>query len=157
MTLNTTMLVLDPVSPEALWSKANELIVPDDVAQPTPVIDMDEGDWVLTRNPAGMGLRALLWMYVRKPGTGKGLLYDYNHDSDEYETPGPDPRIPDCYAEIQWDTAYAYRGDNDEGCSGLHRRITGAMGTWLDSQGIDWIAQNEYTGNWAKCPMPDKG
>ncbi len=55
------------------------------------------------------------------------------------------------------DTAYGYDmliGSFACSADELHRHITGAVGEWLDRQGIDWAAHNNVTGEWAKRPMP---
>jgi hypothetical protein len=47
--------------------------------------------------------------------------------------------------EVSIDTGYGYRGP-DGGCRDLHARVVAELGQWLDSKGIAWSWQNEFTG-----------
>lgn len=53
---------------------------------------------------------------------------------------------PACWAEVDLDTAYGYRGPNGIGCGDLHALIVAALGQQLTANGIRWKWRNEFTG-----------
>lgn len=160
MTLDTTMRIFDKIDPEQLWAVAMELIVPEDREGPLPKPKIEtRGEWVQSMNPPGSGLSAWLMMYVKigeldwvYPPTREDYegWYADDYTWDEYVARAGLPYL----VELSWDTAYGYQKHPGYGCSNLHYDVTKRVGEWLNSQGIDWIAQNEYTGEWAKTPMP---
>lgn len=167
MTLDTKLRIFEKVDPEQVWPLATSLARPPDWSGPDPTPDIKRnGQWIETWNPAGIGFNAWVIMYVN---TGPEPGWRHPPTSDEWEKWHNNPEYPDdtqswddyvaghgppCWVELSWDTAYSYR-DKLGGCGDLHRRITAAVGEWLDGQGIDWSAMNEYTGKWEKCPMPN--
>lgn len=64
-------------------------------------------------------------------------------EEDEGE-PEP-PTIPAHHYRVNWDTGYAYRDDKG-GCEALHARLIFALGSYLESLGVTWSWQNEFTG-----------
>lgn len=166
MTLDTRLRIFEKVDPEQLWPLASGLAKPIDWegSEPVPEIKSD-GEWVTTLNPCGVGYNAWVFMYVN---TGAEMSWHYpptREDWQRWHQNGDEDDMtwdqyvagygPACWVELSWDTAYGYWDTLGRGCSDLHRDITEAVGKWLDDQGIDWMAQNEFTGEWAKCPMPN--
>ena len=104
-----------------------------------------EDGWVKEATVLGQGLCSLTeieWVDGSDPLDPDAWMYD-----DDF--PAPDDPIL-CYASIRFDTGYSFQPS----ASGLHRDLTRELGDWLDVHGLDWVAQNEPTGEWGKCPMP---
>ena len=83
--------------------------------------------------------------YVESGGLrGDGIVV---HDED-CEDPCEYGHLRDAfpyYASINLDTSYGYSGKG-ESCGTLHAKIVGSIGSWLDSEGIRWCWENEFTG-----------
>ena len=160
MTLTTRFFIIDRVSPEGLWASVSaDLLDVSDVPDgfvPSFGIEEDwchkHGDsspdvrWVMTRNHVAQGVAA--WMYMSVAINGPGHRYNY---PDEARSD-----LPPHHAEVSWDTSYGYRSNDGRftSASALHQHLSGRLGEWLDTQGIEWLAQDEYTGEVAKRPAP---
>ena len=164
MTLNTSMMILDPFNPEATWAFLNERLIhhstdwpegkiPEMQIGPRYTLGSGEDNWVRTFNHLGQGLCAALDLDIPIGGEPADYYLRFAEPDDDFT----DPRHTLCYGMVSWDTTYGYRDDQGRSCSDLHRELTAELGAWLDEQGIDWLAQNEFSGRWAKCPMPDEG
>ena len=91
----------------------------------------------------GQGLAA--WLCVHHADDGP-LEIVSAEEAEEW-----DDEIPPCNKHcirIDWDTGYAYRGRNGEGCGDLHARMVAAVGRWLDEQGLTWWWHDECRGEW---------
>lgn len=106
-------------------------------------------------HPCGIGLPA--WLLIRYRPTGTRVITeparegwmdddDYEHEKD-YVALQPMNNGFGCI-QVNWDTAYGYRGPNGESCSTLHALYVAALGKWCDDRGILWKWKNEYTGEW---------
>src|SRR5205823_6033355 len=89
----------------------------------------------------GQGLPALMWV---EELSGEAEGHEDYCDEDctgEYHDPAG-------HIEINYDTAYNYRADNNASCGDLHAYITREIGTWLDSQGATWQWYDESGDGW---------
>lgn len=138
MTLRTTVGIASPVPVTKVWDYCQGLLG-DPCCQHHELLS--DGTQMHYQNERGQGLPALLSMDVAIDGP---LVAD----SDDEEP------HPFCL-RVAFDTAYSYKTDTGESCSDLHRRLTAALGAWLDDQGADWWAQDEFTGTWHhRRPVP---
>lgn len=156
MTLATHVRVKAPIPLEALWTKCREIvgIDPDDKRFSDEEMTWRKG----TRHRMmglGLGYNALLSINYKQDAffdpRAEAAECD-DEDDREYILREPDPY----FYRVTFDTAYGY-GDDGETCSTLHYKYTKILGAWLDEQGVDWVACDEFTGEWGKCPMPREG
>lgn len=150
MTLSTSLVVIDPMDPKAVFDFTLALVAEDFPRVPTwehrPPGERP-GDYVTT---CGQGLPA--WLFVHY-GTDGPLTYYDREEVEEYGRDDPDFTVPPCNEHcirINWDTGYSYRGPSGEGCGDLHARYIATVGRWLDEQGKTWWWHNEFTGEWHK-------
>lgn len=104
----------------------------------------------------GLGWEDGEWIGSTPDGFCSALDVSHNRGllltpADYGEGPSTDPPA---YVDIRLDTAYGYRGPDGERCDAIHDRIVVALGTWLDEQGADWWAMNEYNGEWHHRSAP---
>lgn len=156
MTLDTRVQVRGQIDYREVWLKCNQLIGAHEGIKFTdePVPEWkdgerksgpEDGEWFIW-NDLGQGLCALLDIHYRKdaPLVAPGQHGSYcDGEADGCSEPCGIP----CWLEISFDTAYSYRGENDEGCGDLHARLVALLGRWLDSKGIRWSWTNEFTGD----------
>lgn len=152
MTLATSIHIQAPLNYQLVFLKARETIgIP--AEHPFKV----EGD-------TGLGWDNGQW--VRSVPGGFRSALDVSHNNGELlvsecsewcEQPCDYHRdLPPAYIDVRLDTAYGYHGPNGESCSDLHRSIVAQLGAWLDEQGVNWWAQDEFTGEWHErtpCPV----
>lgn len=96
----------------------------------------------------GIGLPAWLLTSYR-PG-GPSRVPD-GEDWDKYEREARDEDPFDNgwgSIQINFDTAYSYRGPNGEGCSQLHALYITALARSFEELGLDWKWRDEYQGEW---------
>lgn len=113
---------------------------------PDPTSDMSwERDRAYSHNmQIGQGLPALMWVDHNRGelvSTGGHGEYCEPDCDGEYDDPAG-------YIEINYDTAYGYRADNNASCSDLHAWITQEIGAWLDQQGASWQWYDESGYGW---------
>jgi hypothetical protein len=136
VTLDTRIYVQGPVDHKALFLKCNQLL-----GAHEGVRSSDDGKCI--SNEPMQDLDAWLIIHYGDPlrdGTCPRMPHEPDDDDDCW-----DHHKPACYAEVSIDTAYGYHGP-DGGCGDLHARIVAELGQWLDSKGIAWSWQNEFTG-----------
>jgi hypothetical protein len=167
MTLNTSVAIHGAYNVQEIYAHCRMLLnTPEDVE---PWTGPDEGQersyrhgqrWI--GNPGGIGLPAWLQIYYGVDGpmthrcdkwcsTELGGEWGTTQDQiDEHDRDVATDPTANGWAgiEVTFDTTYSYRGENDEGCSALHARLVAQLGAWLDSRGLEWKWQNEYTGEW---------
>lgn len=156
MTLSTHVRIIGShISGEGLLAKCRELIgIPE--SQPVTVgLDYCQGsEWVWTRSTPG-GFNAALDILSHPGGPANAGLRYHDPEYCDEELGGCTCLVdtPDCDYEVDFDTAYGYRGDG--GCDGLHRHLTTELGKWVESLGGDWWAKDEYHGDWwHRTPAP---
>lgn len=93
----------------------------------------------------GQGLPALMWVDFAHPGQ---VLGGEGHDEDCESDCDGGFHDPAGYIEINYDTAYGYRADNNASCGDLHAFITREIGAWLDMQGATWKWYDESGWGW---------
>ncbi len=136
MTLDTRVYIQGRIDYREVFVKCNQLI---GAHEGIKFEDKPGNIW----NVPGQGLCALLDIYH---GDGEPLREPGEHakycdgEADDCFTPCGTP----CWVEVSFDTAYGYR-DGEEGCGDLHARLVAELGQWLDSKGIAWQWQNEFT------------
>lgn len=164
MTLDTRVAIGAPIDAHELYAFCRTLL--DTPEHVEPDTGSAWGDERLARigNPGGIGLAA--WLSISYTTDG-GPFPRHEHDKwcsveldGEYETTqteidahaesvATDPTDNGwAYAEVSFDTAYSFRGEDGETCSDLHARLVTALGAWLDARAIDWKWRNEHTGEW---------
>lgn len=129
MTLSTKVFLSGgPVDPEELlaWINVNLLDAPDAIRS-----DFDAGVGAPTiSNRVGQGLDA--WVII-------------THNNGDPINYAQHPR--DAVAEIDFDTAYGFRGPNGEGCSALHAGyIRRLLAEYVEPRGLTLAWQDEFTG-----------
>ena len=156
MTLSTHMWVLDPVDIEQLWPVGRSLIhhYSERVGEAEWTDRPVDRRWY-TGAPDGSRTRmhtigqGFCSMYIVEYVEGGGLRGDgvVVHDEDcedPCEYGHPRDAFP-YYVSVNLDTSYGYSA-NGESCGSLHAKIVGSVGAWLDTQGIRWCWENEFTG-----------
>ena len=151
MTLSTSIRIADPVNPELVFLKAREIIgIP--------------AEHPFTIGDKGLGWDNGVWIASRPDGFRSALDVSHAHgdllidECDEYcDTPcDHHAKQPPAYVDVRLDTTYGFRGPNGETCGDVHREVCARLGAWLDEQGLDWWAMDEYTGEWhhrTPCPI----
>lgn len=158
MTLNTTFYITTPgIDPNTVWNALLDVVEPEDFPHSredyTETDDADERGWgptgsIMTNTHINIGLNALCFMWHNEDGSA--LAYDEAY-TDDPEEEDPDEDIwfvPRGYIKLNFDTAYGYRGPNNEGCSDLHGRIVTRLAEVVTEQGGEYVWQDEYTGEW---------
>ena len=142
MTLTTTVAILDPISPEAVWCQAERIL---GAERATFAINTDVvAGWSFTMNTPDQGYDALLAMRARTCT-----------DAEPYDETSPDADIL-----VSFDTPYSGTSRFGEDSDTLHRRLCAELGAWLDIMGLRWSAQDEYSGIWhdrTPCPIETVG
>jgi hypothetical protein len=142
---------------EELYQVNREMLGTPDAVEPIRGPEEYDGPGVrrIDHRP-GIGLPAWLLMNYRAEGS-KAIPFtpdsDWEYEGDELEEERRyherDPwRNGTASIQVNWDTAYSYRGPHGESCSDLHALYIEHVGRWLDERGIDWHWKNEYTGEW---------
>lgn len=152
MTLATSVHIQAPINHQLVFLKCREIIgIP---AEHPFQIHADKG----------LGWKDGEWIASVPDGFRSALDVSHNHGQplttscDEWcETPCDyHANIPPAYIDVRLDTTYGYRDENGWGCSDVHRDIVAKLGAWLDEQGVNWWAQDEFTGEWHErtaCPL----
>jgi hypothetical protein len=153
VTLATQVNIQEPINYQIAFLKAREIIgIP--------------AEHPFSTHEGALGWAGGEWVRSVPGGFRSALDVSHNHGA---------PLVPDCspggwcddpceyhgseplaYVSVRLDTAYGYHGPSGETCSDLHREITAKLGAWLDEQGVNWWAQDEYTGEWYErtpCPV----
>lgn len=160
MTLST-YFVLGPceapaATAEAVYLECRRMLnTPESVEVRRERWEYDADDCERLDHPPGLGLAAWLLIKYRPTGTKvedeparEDWMSDEEHEgAKEYAAKQPMTNGFGCI-EVNWDTAYGYRGPNGESCSTLHAYYIAALGKWCDERGIAWKWRNEYTGEW---------
>lgn len=156
MTLSTYFVIGAVESPSATAEAVYQfcrtgLNTPDDVE---PKREQDKCGYSEIWHPAGIGLSAWLLMKYRPGGPSMAECPRYDHEDDEeyaqsveWHNGQPMNNGFGCI-QVNWDTAYSYRGPQGESCSELHAALIAALGVWCDKRGIAWKWKNEFTGEW---------
>lgn len=153
MTLSTDVYILDPVDPVDVFRYCQTLLSAFDEEGRSPDQQQSEVDngWrgsgsLTMQNTMGQDLPAWLMLHYRR---GAPLVTeeqaaecdeDCESDCDGEYHPQP------CWINVDFDTAYSYRGPNGMGCGDLHAVLVAGLGQWLDQHGVRWAWRNEYTG-----------
>jgi hypothetical protein len=138
MTLSTNVFIHDQIDPKLVFDHCALLIgAPEDASykQTETSINM----------APGQGFRA--WLLLSH-NNGQPIKTD-SDACDEYCDDPCDqtlPHDPAHWVKVDFDTAYGYRGDDGEGCGDLHAKLVAQLGKWLDSRGVEWSWENEFTG-----------
>lgn len=174
MTLNTSIVIGKPHNVREVYNFCRSLLnTPEHVEVRTGPEPGDERHWRAGQkwiaNPGGIGLDAWLWIYYGADGPMTHVHDKWCHaevgpakwddegkhvvtqeDVDRHaEHIANDPTENGWGAiEVTFDTAYGHKNDRGENCSQLHSRLVAELGKWLDTKGLPWKWQNEYTGEW---------
>lgn len=151
MTLDTRIYVLDPVPPQAVFQFCRGLIGAEDRHT------YGETPGGLSNAP-GQGLPAWLMLYhgngapLTTPEQAAAHDDDCNMPESKYYEPteplcdGTHTYRRACWLTVSFDTAYGYSDQRGYGCGDLHAEYIARLGQWLDSIGVRWEWQNEFTG-----------
>jgi hypothetical protein len=152
MTLHTRVMVTSPdVDPAAVFVKMRQIIGAGEQysAWTSPEVDSDN-EYRHTMPPGyhmdlGQGLPALMWVDFAEPGEQIGgethdEYCDEECDGGYHDPPG--------FIEINYDTAYGYRAENNASCGDLHAFITQEITSWLDERGASWQWYDESGDGW---------
>lgn len=157
MTLSTNVYALDPVDPRELFRFAQGLLTRYDEDRRAPeqqqwsdeprhAVWGEPGTWTIA-NRIGQGLPAILDISYRPDGPLRTAEQAAAHDSDCDEDCDGNHYRRACWADLDLDTAYGYRGPDGMGCGDLHAALVAEIGAWLDERGIRWEWRNESTGD----------
>lgn len=153
MTLDTSVFILDEIRVKDVFAQCGRLLGQHEGIRFT---DKPFPRWAGGKEfPDPNGLRTL----YNHPGQGLPALLDLT-----YREGGPvkaDPQACDKYCdddcdytqhdpphwiEVSFDTPYGYRDAQGRGCGDWHACLVSDLGGWLDSKGVRWMWQNEFTG-----------
>lgn len=140
MTMTSFVYVLDEMRAKDLFLKCNQLI---GAGERTKTVREQMKTW---RNGERFVEPGAAWTMYNRAGQGLCALLDL-----EYR-PGAPLRVadedegfePECWIEVSFDTAYGWRGPNDEKCGDLHAVLIAQLGQWLDEGGIRWMWRNDH-------------
>ena len=119
----------------------------------------EDAPWTIG-NPLGQGFPAILSVHYRPNDKPLRTEEDFRRH-DEYcnipENPefyNPDEEVCDgehnyerpCWVRVNFDTGYSYSDEYGRGCGDLHAAYIRKLGFWLDTQGIPFMWENEFTG-----------
>lgn len=154
MTLDTHAYVLDRVDHGEVFRAARALVGATEATRFTDEASYRDGVRTLMNAP-GQGLCA--WLDVEyRPGAPLWTEEDARRHDEDCEDDCRRERhglVTPCWLAVSFDTAYGYRGENGEGCGGLHARLLLELGGWLDRRGLRWSWMNEFTGEvWGPGP-----
>lgn len=180
MTLDTRILIEDPIDPEEVFNFCRGLLtlkrtVEEISLRPEMTFTHDSeyvwdsegqtyakdpnslGKWSYSNDP-GQGLCAWLIVYYDKSGPQisseayaecdedcnlpENKYYDEDSDLCDKTHNYRRPR----WVTVSFDTSYGYSGPNNEGCGDLHAELVAKLGQFLDYKGVNWIWENEFTG-----------
>lgn len=147
MTLSTHVYLLTEADPRDVFFKCRDLLGATDAVHWED--DREPPTWrdshrAVLRNRAGSGLNALLWVSYHMGG--EMLRANHGCDADCEDDCTGTWHEPPHWVDVDFDTAYGYRGPRGEGCGVLHAQLVSQLGEWLDAQGIMWAWRNEFTG-----------
>jgi hypothetical protein len=161
VTLSTNIYVLDECTPHELFRFCQTLLTKYDEQGRTwreqhcsdeprkaffsTGLWSDEGRWSIS-NEIGQGLPAILDIEYRPGAMLWTPAQAAECDDDCDEGCDKDHYFRACWLNIDFDTAYSYRGPNGIGCGGLHALLVAEVGNWLDARGLAWEWRNEFTG-----------
>lgn len=162
MTLSTNIYVLDQVDPHEVFRFCQEMLGRHDEDRRGPdqqrwsdeqTSIYRDGNWAVhpdspwsISNDIGQGLPAILDIDYRPGAPLRTPEQAAAHDEDCDTDCSGTYHDRACWLDIDFDTAYGYRGPEGMGCADLHAAFIGELGRWLDGQGIAWEWRNEYTG-----------
>jgi hypothetical protein len=157
MTLSTNVYVLDEVDHREVFRFCQGLLTKYDEAGRTPdqqvwsdrqtetwrggesFIEPDN-DWLIS-NEIGQGLPGILAVHYR-PGAPLRTPEQADECNEDCEPNcAKDHYYRACWLDIDFDTAYSARFDNDMGCGDLHAALVAELGQWLDARGVRWEKQ----------------
>ena len=172
MTLSTDVLIEGKIRPQdVFWfCRRNLLELADDEGTWADEITYfwskdksasppEDHPWQI-HNHLGQGFPAILSVEYRPGGEPLRTEEDF-HRHDEYcNIPGnpefhdPNEELCDgehnyqrpCYLKVNFDTGYSYSDDLGRGCGDLHAAYIRRLGLWLDAQGVPFMWENEFTG-----------
>jgi hypothetical protein len=166
MTLDTRFFILGEVDPQEVFLFCRDLIGATDRHTFSDEQDStwSKGEsfveptnsWTISNNP-GQGLPAWLMLYYRPGAPLRTAEQAAEHDEDcnlpensiYVEEWGPcdgKHHRRACWLTVSFDTAYGYRDERGYGCGDLHAEYVAKLGQWLDSKGVRWEWENEFTG-----------
>lgn len=135
MTLASSIYILDPVNPRALFDVGLELLQRDPNVDWEPYThELGKGDSAWDRHPGwatnlGQGLSAIFDVTYGADGPLRSWS---DEDIIEYEI---EPEVWHTHAvAVGLDTGYAYGRGTDYGCCDLHLWLIREMGAWIDQQ-----------------------
>jgi hypothetical protein len=166
MTLDTRFFVLDEVDQQEVFHFCRDLIGATDRHTFSDEQDStwSKGEsfveptnaWTISNNP-GQGLPAWLMLHYR-PGTPLRTAEQAAAHDEDCNLPAGDGYVEEwgpcdgkyhrraCWLTVSFDTAYGYKDDRGFGCGDLHAEYVAKLGQWLDSKGVRWEWENEFTG-----------
>lgn len=145
MTLSTHVFLLSEADPRDVFFECRRLLGATGAHPWTDDPGMRGDGSRILRNKAGVGLPALLWLRYRP---GAPLRIDHEqHDPDICDDACTGMwHDPAHWVDIDFDTAYGYRGPEGQTCGVLHASLVAQLGQWLDERGVRWAWRNEFTG-----------
>jgi hypothetical protein len=166
MTLDSRFYALDEVDPHEVFQFCRGLIGATDrhtfedrqditYLQGARLIEPGN-PWTISNSP-GQGLPAWLMLHYRPGAPLRTADEAAAHDEDcnlpenagYAEEWGPckgEYHRRSCWLTVSFDTAYGYKDDRGYGCGDLHAEYIAKLGQWLDSKGVRWEWENEFTG-----------
>lgn len=158
MTLNTSFYITTPgIDPHTVWNALLDMVEPEDFPisreEYTETKHITHEAWgptgvIRTNTRVGIGLNAWCFMYHNEDGSEIFLSPEETDDPSLVDWDNDIFYQPRAYIRLAFDTAYGYRGPNDEGCSDLHGRIVTYLAGIVTALGGEYIWKDEYTGKW---------
>jgi hypothetical protein len=171
MTLTTSIAIGEPYNVREIFDFCRQLLgTPEGTPVNEGVCDDDfRPGCKEIYDPGGIGLAARLWIFYGADGpmthkcdkwcatevgpakwddSGQRMVTQKEIDEHNADVEGDPTKNGWATIEVTFDTSYVYRGDDGESCSDLHARLITALGQWLDSKGLPWKWQNEYSCEW---------
>lgn len=153
MTLHTRVMVTSPgVDPAAVFVRMRQIIGAGeqyDARTRTETEHPWQAKYGTHEMTLGQGLPALMWVDFAHEGQMLGGDGHEDYCDDDCDGSYHDPAG---HIEINYDTAYGYRANNNASCGDLHAWITQEIGLWLDTQGASWEWYDESGDGWNHGP-----
>ena len=148
MTLATTFIIVDPHPPEPLFRFERALLGAEEAkwrhrTAPGPLWDGGTIYPAEMSDVIELGYPSMLDIYYATDGPLMETGYREDAGFAEFDVPGSEHCL-----RVHWDTAYGYRGPENQSCSDLHAWLILETGLWCERRNLRYRWDNEYSGEW---------